>query len=242
MIRRLPWRAARLTGTRDETPTARTLVFEVPGWPGHVAGQHVDVRLTADDGYTTQRSYSMSAPADGETVELTVELVKDGEVSPYLTEVLEPGDQVEVRGPVGGWFVWRPESTAPVLLVGGGSGIAPLMAMIRARRLAGSRVPFRLVYSLRDQDRGYYADELRRPDPGLDVTYVYTRTAPEGATRPAGRLMPGDLAAGGRPADFTPDVYVCGPTGFVETAADMLLALGHPSDHIRTERFGPTGG
>jgi ferredoxin-NADP reductase len=242
VVRRLPWRAARLTGTRDETPTARTLVFEVPGWPGHVAGQHVDVRLTADDGYTAQRSYSMSAPADGETVELTVELVKDGEVSPYLTEVMEPGDQVEVRGPVGGWFVWRPESTTPVLLVGGGSGIAPLMAMVRSRRLAGSRVPFRLVYSLRDQDRGYYADELRRPDPGLDVTYVYTRTAPEGATRPAGRLMPDDLPAGGRPADFTPDVYVCGPTGFVEAAADMLLALGHPSDHIRTERFGPTGG
>jgi ferredoxin-NADP reductase len=242
MVRRLPWRAARLTGIRDETPTARTLVFEVPGWPGHVAGQHVDVRLTAEDGYTTQRSYSMSAPADGETVELTVELVKDGEVSPYLAEIMEPGDQVEVRGPVGGWFVWRPESTAPVLLVGGGSGIAPLMAMVRARRRAASGVPFRLVYSLRDQDRRYYADELRRPDPGLDVTYVYTRTAPEGATRPAGRLMPGDLAASGRPADFTPDVYVCGPTGFVEAAADMLIALGHPSDHIRTERFGPTGG
>lgn len=242
MVRRLPWRAARLTGTRDETPTARTLVFEVPGWPGHVAGQHVDVRLTADDGYSAQRSYSMSAPPDGETVELTVELVEDGEVSPYLTGVMEPGDLVEVRGPVGGWFVWRPESTAPVLLVGGGSGIAPLMAMVRARRRAGSLVPFRLVYSLRDQGRRYYADELGRPDPGLDVTYVYTRAAPEGSARPAGRLMPGDLTADGRPPGSTPDVYVCGPTGFVEAAADMLLALGHPSDHIRTERFGPTGG
>ncbi|MFI7707300.1 ferredoxin reductase [Nonomuraea sp. NPDC049480] len=242
MRRRLTWQAARLREVRTETATARTLVFEVPGWPGHLAGQHVDVRLTADDGYTAQRSYSLSAPADGDLVELTVETVPDGEVSPYLTEVIEPGDQVEIRGPVGGWFVWRPDGKAPVLLVGGGSGIAPLMAMIRARRQAGSRVPFRLLYSLRDQDRRYYAAELRRPEPGLDVSYLYTRAAPAGAARPAGRITPADLAEGGWPADFAPDCYVCGPTGFVEAAADLLLALGHAPARIRTERFGPTGG
>ncbi|MEW9550075.1 ferredoxin reductase [Nonomuraea sp. NPDC050783] len=242
MRRRLVWRAARLREVRVETSTARTLVLEVPGWPGHLAGQHVDVRLTADDGYTAQRSYSLAAPADGEVIELTVETVPGGEVSPYLTEVMEPGDQVEVRGPVGGWFVWRPASQAPVLLVGGGSGIVPLMAMIRERRRVAARVPFRLVYSLRDPERRYYAEELRRPDPGLDITYLYTRAAPDGASRPAGRVTPADLAEGGWPADFEPDCYVCGPTGFVEAAADLLLTLGHAPERVRTERFGPTGG
>ncbi|MFF0770274.1 ferredoxin reductase [Nonomuraea wenchangensis] len=239
---RLPWRAARLREVRVETATARTLVFEVPGWPGHLAGQHVDVRLTADDGYTAQRSYSLAAPPDGELVTLTVETVPDGEVSPYLTEVMEPGDQVEIRGPVGGWFVWRPADKAPVLLVGGGSGIVPLMAMIRERRRTGSRAPFRLVYSLRDPESRYYAEELRRPDPGLDVAYLYTRAAPDGASRPAGRVTLADLAEGGWPAGFEADCYVCGPTGFVEAAADLLLTLGHAPERIRTERFGPTGG
>ncbi|MGP3959893.1 ferredoxin reductase [Nonomuraea sp. 3N208] len=241
MRRRLTWQAARLREVRDETATARTLVFDVPGWPGHLAGQHVDVRLTADDGYTAQRSYSLAAPADGDRIELTVEAVPDGEVSPYLTEVVEPGDQIEIRGPVGGWFVWQPASKAPVVLVGGGSGIVPLMAMIRARRQAGSSVPFRLLYSLRDQDRRYYAPELRQPEPGLDVAYLYTRATPPGAARPAGRITLADLAEGGWPADFEPDCYVCGPTGFVEAAADLLLTLGHPPERIRTERFGPTG-
>jgi ferredoxin-NADP reductase len=240
--RRARWRPARLSAARRETGTARTLRFEVPGWPGHLAGQHVDVRLTAEDGYTAQRSYSLAAPADGDAVELTVETVPDGEVSPYLTEVIEVGDEVEIRGPVGGWFVWRPAATAPVLLVGGGSGVVPLMSMIRARRAAGSRAPFRLLYSLRDPAARYYADELRRPDPGLDVTYLYTRTPPDGWPRPPGRLALDDLAEGGWPADFAPDCYVCGPTGFVESAADLLLALGHAPERIRTERFGPTGG
>jgi ferredoxin-NADP reductase len=241
-MRRLVWRAATLAEVRPETATARTLVLDVPGWPGHLAGQHVDVRLTAEDGYSTQRSYSIAAPADGERVELTVEEVPDGEVSPYLTRVMEPGDQVEIRGPIGGWFVWRPESTAPVLLVAGGAGIVPLMAMIRERRRAGSRVPFRLLYSLRDPGRRYYAGELRRPEPGLDVTYLYTRTTPEDWPRKADRLMLDDLAESGWPPDFEPDVYVCGPTGFVETAADLLIALGHAPRRIRTERFGPSGG
>ncbi|MGW0806081.1 ferredoxin reductase [Nonomuraea sp. NPDC002799] len=241
-MRRLVWRPAELVAIVSETATARTLRLRVPGWPGHLAGQHVDVRLTADDGYTAQRSYSLAAPADGELVELTVETVPDGEVSPYLTEVIEAGDRIELRGPVGGWFVWRPESTAPVLLVAGGSGIVPLMAMIRARRQTGSRVPFRLLYSLRDPGRRYYAGELRRPDPGLDIAYVYTRAAPPDAVRVAGRIALGDLAEGGWPASFEPDCYVCGPTGFVEAAADLLLALGHAPERIRTERFGPTGG
>ncbi|WP_171074108.1 ferredoxin reductase [Nonomuraea basaltis] len=241
-MRRLSWRAARLAEVRKETDTARTLRFQVPGWPGHLAGQHVDVRLTAEDGYSTQRSYSLAAPADGDTVELTVEAVPGGEVSPYLTEILEVADEVEIRGPVGGWFVWRPESTAPVLLVGGGSGIVPLMAMIRARRRADSHVPFRLLYSLRDPGNRYYAEELRRPDPGLDVIYLYTRTPPEGGSRPAGRVMLDDLAENGWPADLEPDCYVCGPTGFVESAADLLLTLEHAPERIRAERFGPTGG
>lgn len=238
----LIWRAARLVKVRRETATARTLRFEMPGWPGHLAGQHVDVRLTAEDGYSTQRSYSLAAPADGDTVELTVETVPGGEVSPYLTEILQTGDEVEIRGPVGGWFVWPPENTAPVLLVGGGSGIVPLMAMIRARRRASSRVPFRLLYSLRDPSHRYYAEELRHPDPGLDIAYLYTRTAPEGTSRPAGRVMLDDLAESGWPADLQPDCYVCGSTGFVESAADLLLALDHAPERIRAERFGPTGG
>ncbi|MFG1948213.1 ferredoxin reductase [Nonomuraea sp. NPDC048826] len=241
-MRRLTWLAATLAEIRPETPTARTLVFDVPGWPGHLAGQHVDVRLTAEDGYRAQRSYSIAAPVDGDRVELTVEEVPDGEVSPYLVEVIEPGDRVELRGPVGGWFVWRPENPAPVLLVAGGSGIVPLMAMVRERRRTAGRTPFRLLYSLRDPGRRYYADELRRPDPGLDVTYLYTRSAPENWPRKAGRIVLDDLAVGGWPPDFEPEVYVCGPTGFVEAAADLLLALGHAPHRIRTERFGPSGG
>jgi ferredoxin-NADP reductase len=240
---RLTWRAAVLAGARWETGTARTLVLRVPGWPGHLAGQHVDVRLTAEDGYTARRSYSLAAPADGELVELTVQRVDDGEVSPYLTDVLPVEASIEVRGPVGGWFVWRPESTRPVLLVAGGSGIVPLMAMVRARRQAGARTPFRLIYSVRTPEQAYYAPELRRArGDGLDVAYVYTRTAAEGAVRPAGRITAADLVRDGWPADFEPDCYVCGPTGFVETVSDLLTGLGHDPASIRTERFGPTGG
>jgi ferredoxin-NADP reductase len=160
-------------------------------------------------------------------------------VSPYLTEELRPGDQVEIRGPVGGWFVWRPGSTAPVLLVAGGSGIVPLMAMIRARRASGGPAPFHLVYSLRDPAECYYADELRRLRPDVEVEYLYTRAAPEGWPRPLGRISLEDLKDGASPPA---DCYVCGPTGFVEVAADLLLALGHDAARIRTERFGPTGG
>ncbi|HEY7488526.1 MAG TPA: ferredoxin reductase [Streptosporangiaceae bacterium] len=244
----LVWRVARLAAVRDETATARTLIFDVPDWPGQLPGQHVDVRLTAEDGYSTQRSYSLAAP---DRVELTVQCVSDGEVSPYLTEVLSVGDPVELRGPVGGWFVWRPTRKAPVLLVAGGSGIVPLMAMVRARRLAGAGTLFRLVYSVRTPADRFYTDELRDPEPGLDVSYVYTRAAPDGWPRPPGRLTPADLNTGLGATDLTgkdmgagrdTDCFVCGPTGFVEAAADILLALGHDPRRIKTERFGPTGG
>ena len=241
---RLRWQVATLVERRQETPAARTLVLSVPGWPGHLPGQHVDVRLTAEDGYSTQRSYSIaSAPeVDGDRVELTVQQVTDGEVSPYLAEDLAVGDQLELRGPVGGWFVWRPEQNEPVLLVAGGSGIVPLMAMIRTRRSIDSRAPFRLLYSVRTPEDRMYLDELRRGDPGLDTTFLYTRKAPDGWRRPPGRLIAQDLAASGWPADFNPAVYVCGPTGFVEHAADLLVGLGHDPALIRTERFGPSGG
>jgi ferredoxin-NADP reductase len=241
---RLTWRRATLVERRPETASAVTLVFDVPGWAGHLAGQHLDVRLTADDGYTAQRSYSIAAPADGQRVELTVQRVVDGEVSPYLTDGLAVGAAVELRGPVGGWFVWRTAGTEPVLLVGGGSGVVPLMAMVRARRLAGSRVPFRLVYSVRTPDDVLYAAELReraRDDLGLDVVYQYTREAPEGWPGMPGRLGVAQVNTAAWPAMMEPTCYVCGPTGFVETVADILVALGHQSGRIRTERFGPSG-
>jgi len=242
---RLTWRVGTLVERRAETPTAHTLVIDVPGWPGHVAGQHVDVRLTAADGYTTQRSYSIAAAPRPDRVELTVQQVPGGEVSPYLTGEFAVGDAVEVRGPVGGWFVWRTTDTAPVLLVAGGSGIVPLMSMIRARAAAGSRVPFRLLYSVRTRSDACYADELRRrarDDAGLDVAYAYTREAPDGWPGRVGRIGLAALNTHGWPPDLAPACYVCGPTGFVETAADALVALGHDPRRIRTERFGSTGG
>jgi ferredoxin-NADP reductase len=241
--RQLRWHAAELAERRAESASAETLVLRVPGWPGHLPGQHVDVRLTAEDGYSTQRSYSVASAPDGDRVELTVQRVEDGEVSPYLADGMTPGGLVEVRGPVGGWFVWRPgQQTEPVLLVAGGSGMVPLMAMIRVREDLGSRVPFRLLYSVRAPADRLYAQELERGAPGLDTTFLYSRTAPPGASRPPGRLTPQDLVAWGWPPDFEPAVYVCGPTGFVETAAAFLVGLGHAPDRIRTERFGPSGG
>ncbi len=240
---RLRWQAATVREARWETPSARTLVFDVPEWPGHLPGQHIDVRLTAPDGYSAQRSYSIaSAWRAGGGVELTVQRVEDGEVSGYLADVLQPGQQIELRGPVGGWFVWR-GTPAPVLLVAGGSGVVPLMAMIRARGDARGRQPFRLIYSVRTPEDVLYAGELRRrvrDDPGLDVHLVYTRKTPDGHPEPPGRLGVATLNTHGWPPDFAPDVFVCGPTSFVETAADILVALGHDPRKIRTERFGGT--
>jgi ferredoxin-NADP reductase len=242
---RLNWRAATLIEARWETPTARTLVLDVPEWRGHAAGQHVDVRLTADDGYRAQRSYSIASawPHPQGKVELTVQRLDDGEVSPYLTDTLEVGDQLELRGPVGGWFVWRDKQTAPVLLLAGGSGVVPLMAMIRARGAARGKQPFRLIYSVRTPEDACYAQELTqrvRDEHGLDLRYVYTRKAPEGWPDPPKRIDVPTINTYGWPPDFQPDCYVCGPTSFVETAADILVALGHDAKRIRTERFGGT--
>ena len=215
-------------------------MLEVDEWAGHLPGQHVDVRLTASDGYQAARSYSLAAPPDGTRLEITVQRTAGGEVSPFLTDDLGVGDRVEVRGPLGGWFVWRPHDPAPVLLVAGGSGVVPLMAMIRAR--AGvSRAPFRLVYSVRTPADRIYAAELRRraaEDGGLDVAYVYTREAPAESPRPPGRIRADDLVAHGWPPDFEPTCFVCGPTPLVEAAAALLVGWGHDPDHIRTERYG----
>ncbi len=240
---RRAWRPALLVERRQETESACTLVLEVPGWPGHLAGQHIDARLTADDGYQAARSYSLAAPAASDRIEITVQVVPDGEVSTYLCEDASSGDTVEVRGPVGGWFVWKPEDSRPVLLVGGGSGVVPLMAMIRSRDGA-SPTPFRLIYSVRTPEDRIYDPELQRrgtQDSGLDITFLYTRTAPAGETRPAGRITANDLVMYGWPADLEANCYVCGPTPFVETVADLLIDLGHNPARIRTERFGPTG-
>ncbi|HSK26389.1 MAG TPA: ferredoxin reductase [Jiangellales bacterium] len=217
----------------------------MPEWPGHLAGQHVDLRLTAEDGYAAVRSYSLAASPDGDRIEVTVQQVPDGEVSPYLATSLAEGDPLEVRGPLGGWFVWRPEDASPVLLVAGGAGIVPLMAMIRTRRALGSRVPFRLVYSVRTPADVYYAAELRRPGPGdagLDVAIVHTREVPAGSSAAPRRVGRDDLITHGWPPDFEPTCFVCGPTGFVEAMADALVSLGHDPARIRTERFGPSGG
>jgi ferredoxin-NADP reductase len=241
-----------VAAVRDETATARTIVLDVPGWPGHLAGQHVDVRLTAPDGYSTQRSYSIaSAPGDGPAgsqLKLTVQRLADGEVSPYLTQTLAVGYPLELRGPIGGWFVWDPAgpgAAAPVLLVAGGSGVVPLMAMIRERVAAGSRTPFRLIYSVREPGALLYADELARQEragDGLEVRYVYTRTAPPGSGQPTGRINAALIASAGWPPESSPAVFVCGPTGFVEAAANLLVRAGHAPGAIKTERFGPSGG
>lgn len=239
--RPLTWLVATVAEIREETISARTLVLDVPDWPGHQAGQHLDIRLTAEDGYSAQRSYSLAS--DPSTVEVTVQRVSRGEVSPYLCDVAQVGDQFELRGPVGGYFTWSPSQVDPVLLLAGGSGIVPLMAMIRTRSFAESRVPFRLVYSVRDPDNVIYGNELVRrvrDDQGLDVSYVYTRESPLDWPRPPGRLDAVRLAEDGWPVEFSPSCFVCGPTGFVEAAANLLVAAGHPASNIKTERFGPT--
>jgi ferredoxin-NADP reductase len=244
VLGRLTWRAGTVTSVRDETASARTIVLSVPGWPGHRAGQHVDVRLTAADGYSAQRSYSIASAPAGDQVELTVQRLADGEVSPYLTEVLAAGDPLELRGPIGGWFVWEP-APAPVLLVAGGSGVVPLMAMVRTRAAAGTQAPFRLVYSVRGPGDVLYADELAErqcPGSGFQVAYVYTRAVPAGWPVPPGRIGAGVLTDPGWAPVRHPTVFVCGPTGFVEAVADLLVNAGHDPRTIKTERFGPSGG
>ncbi|MEU6246561.1 ferredoxin reductase [Glycomyces sp. NPDC047010] len=232
------WQRARLVERRIETPTAVTLVLAPAEWPGHLAGQHADIRLTADDGYTAVRSYSMSAPVRDGLVEFTIQRVHDGEVSMYLCDDLPIGADVELRGPIGGWFVWRETETRPVLLVAGGSGIVPLQAMIRQRRAANSDVPFRVLYSVRTPEDVIYGDELADSADGVETTILYTRTAPAGSGRPPGRITQADLKTHGWTPGFDASCFICGPTGFVETAAKALVAMGHDSHRIKTERFG----
>jgi ferredoxin-NADP reductase len=239
---KLEWRVARVVDSMPETETARTIALVVPGWGGHLAGQHIDLKLTAEDGYSAQRSYSLSRPANGERIELTVQQIDDGEVSPYLAGV-RPGEDIEIRGPIGGWFVWRPAQETYVLLIAGGSGIAPLMAMLRQRILVGS-AEFRLVYSVRSPADVYYAEELAQLEHDCDwlqVSVIYTRMAAPETARPPGRIGVGDLAVPGRPPDDLLRTYVCGPTGFVESVTTKLIGQGHRPSAIRTERFGPSG-
>lgn len=232
------WHAATVVSTQRLSPTARAITLSAPGVGGALPGQHVDLRLTAPDGYQAVRSYSLAAVGDDERVDIGVDRVPDGEVSTYLVDDLQVGDRMEVRGPLGGYFVWRSDDPAPVLLVAGGSGLAPLLAMLRARAASGSPAPFRLVYSVRTPDDVWFPDELAAAPPGVTVSLLYTRTTPEGWARAAGRIDAHDLTAPGfSPADG-PDVYVCGSTGFVEAAADLLTRLGHDPDRIKTERFG----
>jgi ferredoxin-NADP reductase len=243
VLGRLTWLVAEVVGSTTETPRVRTLVLDAPGWAGHRAGQHLDVRLTAEDGYQAERSYSI-ASAPGEPLAITVERLEDGEVSPYLVDDAMEGDRFELRGPIGGYFVWEADDTRPLLLVGGGSGVVPLMAMIRHRAAAGSDTPTRLLYSSRTLEDVIYRDELddlaERMD-GLEVFHALTRSQPEGWTG-YGRRIDGEiLREVAWPAEEKPDVFVCGSTRFVDTAADGLVTLGYPPLSIRTERFGATG-
>jgi ferredoxin-NADP reductase len=238
------WRVATVREVREETAAARTIVLDVPDWPAHVAGQHVDVRLTAEDGYQAQRSYSIASAPERAALELTVERIDDGEVSPYLVDELRPGDQFEVRGPVGGHFTWRVEDGGPLLLVAGGSGLVPLMAMLRHRAARASALDARLLVSARRWEDLLYRDELARlgTDRGAHVAITLTRRQPDGWQGFARRIDAEMLAQLGPPLAEAPRVFVCGPTAFVERAADLLVALGHAPAAIRAERFGPTGG
>ncbi len=227
----------------DETAEARSIVLELDDWPGHRAGQHVDVRLTAEDGYQAQRSYSIaSAPEDGDLV-LTVERLEDGEVSPYLVDELRPGDELELRGPIGGYFVWEDALGGPLLLLAGGSGIVPLRAMLRHRAAVQSTVPVRLLYSARTLDDVIYREELAHDAAGggADIRFTLTRAQPEGWSGYRRRIDRELLADVAWPPEERPLVYVCGPTAFVEVAASTLVDLGHDAGRIKTERFGPTG-
>ena len=244
--RRLTWRLGRVIRRIDETSRVKTLVLEVSDWPGHQAGQHVDVRLTAPDGYQAQRSYSIaSAPEDTEQVALTVERIDDGEVSTYLVDQLAIGDQLEFRGPIGGYFVWSAELDSPLLLVGGGSGVCPLMAMLRHRSAQGSTIPARLLYSSRSLEDVIYREELdalaARVN-GVEVFHTLTRNQPAGWKGYSRRIDQDMLAEVAFAPGQQPLCMVCGPTPLVEVVAATLVQLGHSPERIKTERFGPTGG
>lgn len=228
-----------------ETPRVSSLYFDIPGWQGHLAGQHVDVRLTAEDGYVAERSYSIASAPEDQRVALTVERLDDGEVSPYLVGELQVGDRIELRGPIGGFFVWTAEDSRPLLLIGGGSGVVPLMAMLRHRARAGGKTPARLLYSSRTRADVIYREELDRladSGDGLDVFHTLTREKPagwNGYTRRVDQAMMQEVAW---PKEQDPAVFICGPTSFVEAAATLLVGMGYPPATIKTERFGATGG
>lgn len=234
------WRPATLVAASMETPTARTLRLQVPERGPVLPGQHIDIRLTAEDGYQAVRSYSVAGVFGEDLLETTVQELVDGEVSPYLIGDLEIGDQVEIRGPIGRWFVWRSADPAPVQLIAGGSGVVPLMSMIRERETSGTAAPFRLLYSVRSPEDDYYRAELDELSSAgsLRVDYVYTRRGPADAHRRPGRLTADELASLVIPVDQQPEFRVCGPTAFVEQCARWLLDLGYPANTIRTERFG----
>jgi len=243
LLGRLTWQLADVLDVVVENARVKTLALDVPEWPGHKTGQHVDVRLTAEDGYRAERSYSIASAPSGTRIELTVECLEDGEVSPYLSDELRPGDKLELRGPVGGYFVWEPALGGPVLLVGGGSGVVPLMAMIRERAAAGSDVDMRLLYSSRSWGDVIYRDELGRlAGRGLTVAHTLTRSQPDGWNGYARRVDAEMLTDVGPASGDRPHVYVCGPTPLVEAVAATLVELGHEPQRIKTERFGPTGG
>ena len=243
--RPLAWRLGRVAELVMETPHVATLALDVPGWAGHLAGQHIDVRLTAEDGYQAQRSYSIASAPEDPRVAITVERLEDGEVSTYLVGEVRVGDQVELRGPIGGFFVWRAESVRPLLLIAGGSGIVPLMAMLRHRSRAHGKAPARLLYSSRSLDDVIYRDELDRlsvAGDGLTVAHALTRSSPAGWRGYARRIDREMIQEVAWPAADHPSTFICGPTSFVEAAASLLVAAGHEPSTIKTERFGATGG
>ncbi len=245
VLGRVSWRTSKIVALRDETSTARTIALMVPDWPGHVAGQHIDIRLTAPDGYSAVRSYSIaSAPTLDQRIEITVERLDNGEVSPYLTQEVAIGDELESRGPTGGWFVWHVDQTEPIQLIAGGSGIVPLMAMIRSRLASDSNARFRLLYSVREPAAVFYKDELHaisNQGDSVILNYAFTRITPKDWPRAPGRIDAELVSESVWPSHLAPTCYVCGPTSFVEHANELLIAAGINRERIRTERFGSTG-
>lgn len=245
MFSPIAWQVATIAAVRDETAMVRSFSLQIPGWTPHRPGQHVDLRLTAEDGYSVERSYSIaSEPERAGEVDITVERIPDGEVSPFLHDVAVVGDRIEVRGPIGGYFVWEAALGGPLFLVAGGSGVVPLMAMLRQRARAGASIPARLLFSSRHLEEIIYRAELERlaaAGDGLEVVHTLTRSQPVGWTGYARRIDDQMLAEVIEPLGISARVYICGPTALVETAANAMVRLGLPSDHIRTERFGPTG-
>ncbi len=237
---RLTWQTTTVSSVMAETASVRTILLNVPDWAGHRAGQHLDVRLTAEDGYQAERSYSIASAPD-EPLAITVERLADGEVSPYLTQEVRTGDQLEVRGPIGGYFVWESGMGGPLLLAAGGSGVVPLRSILRYRIMVGSSVPVRLLYSSRSWADVIYRDELSRPAPGVEVIHTLTRSHPDGWTGYTRRVDAAMLAEVAFRAAEGALAYVCGPTNFVEAVAAGLVGLGYPAGRVKTERFGATG-